>query len=107
MQTVSVSLPTPAVVQAFVEQLATLCGQFDLLSDGYILDARSLMGIFGLDLTKPIQLRIEKSTKENIEGISRFIAETQEQTTAETTTAEPNCVLPQPKTAPAKSQQQP
>lgn len=73
MRTVYVSLPTIETVQNFVERISPLGGQFDLLWDEYILDAKSLMGIFGLDLTKPIELRIEKDTEETMRAIRPFI----------------------------------
>lgn len=75
MRIVYISLPTVEVVQKFVEQISPLDGQFDLLSDEYILDAKSLMGICQLDLTAPIKLRIEKATNENIQAIEHFIVE--------------------------------
>ncbi len=34
-------------------------GQFDLVSGRYIVDAKSIMGIFSLDLSKEITLRVE------------------------------------------------
>jgi len=73
MRTMYISLPTAAAVQKFVEQISRLDGQFDILSDEYILDAKSLMGIFQLDLTRPLKLSIEKATKENIQAIDQFI----------------------------------
>jgi len=60
-------------VQKFVEQISPLEGQFDLLSADYILDAKSLMGIFRLDLTNPIRLCIEKDSKETMQAIKRFL----------------------------------
>ena len=74
MRTVYISLPTAATVQKFVMRISPLEGQFDLLSDEYILDAKSLMGIFKLDLTMPIKLRVEKDTKETLQAIKQFIA---------------------------------
>ena len=76
MRTVYISLPTVEAVQCFVEQISPLSGQFDLLSDDYILDAKSLMGIFQLNLTKPLKLCIEKSTEETMQAIKRFIVNT-------------------------------
>jgi len=75
MTTVNINLPTVAAVQKFVERISPLSGQFDLLSDEYILDAKSLMGIFRFDLTKPIKLRIEKDTAEIMMAIKSFIVD--------------------------------
>jgi len=71
---VNISLPTAEAVQDFVAQISQLGGQFDLLSGKYVLDAKSLMGIFSLDLTKPLTLRIEKDTAGTMQAIERFIA---------------------------------
>jgi len=75
MQIVYISLPTVGTVQKFVERISPLDGQFDLLSDDYILDAKSLMGIFRLDLTMPIKLCIEKATKETMRAVEPFIVD--------------------------------
>lgn len=58
MTTIEIRLPNVQAVQSFVEAISPLNGDFELLHDGYILDARSLMGIFSLDLSQPLQLRV-------------------------------------------------
>ena len=35
---------------------------FDLISGRYVIDAKSIMGIFSLDLSKPIELAIHTET---------------------------------------------
>ncbi len=75
MKTVLISLPTPKTVQEFVKTLSALDGEFDLISGKYILDARSLMGIFTLDLDKPIELKIHNQTNENLNAIRKFEVE--------------------------------
>lgn len=74
MRITKVFLPTTESVQAFVETLTTLEGDFELLSGSYILDARSLMGIFSLDLTHPVDLKIYTDSKENLDALHPFIA---------------------------------
>jgi len=73
MRTVHINLPTAEAVQDFVVQISSLDGQFDLLSNKYVLDAKSLMGIFSLDLSKPLKLRIENDTEKAMQAIERFI----------------------------------
>ena len=72
MRSVYVSLPTVEAVQRFVLQISPLEGNFDLLSGGYVLDAKSLMGILSLDLTEPLNLVIEKDTTETMKIIESF-----------------------------------
>jgi phosphotransferase system HPr-like phosphotransfer protein len=62
-------------VKRFVEIISPLDGNFDLLDRGYIVDARSLMGVFSLNLTRPIKLRIEKDAEVAMRAIEEFIAD--------------------------------
>ena len=75
MRTVYISLPTVESVQSFVGKISGLEGNFDLLSGDYIVDARSLMGIFSLDLSKPLELVVENDTAEAMRAIARFITD--------------------------------
>lgn len=47
-----------------VKKFVSLASQYDfpisLLSDKYKVDAKSIMGIFSLDLSKPVEMQIEK-----------------------------------------------
>ncbi len=45
-------------MKAFVNEISTFDCDFDLVSGRYVIDARSIMGIFSLDLSKPIDLNI-------------------------------------------------
>lgn len=73
MQSVFVRLPSPEVVQSFVEDISGLEGDFDLVAGGYILDARSLMGIFSLDLSQRIELKVYNDTRQNMQAIAKYI----------------------------------
>jgi len=73
MRTVNVYLPKVMTVKKFVESISSMEGDFDLIDGRYVVDARSLMGIFSLDRTKPIQLRIQKDSKNAMQAVERFI----------------------------------
>ncbi|MCR5250234.1 MAG: HPr family phosphocarrier protein [Lachnospiraceae bacterium] len=45
-------------VKAFVNEITKFDCDFDLISGRYVIDAKSIMGIFSLDITKPIELDI-------------------------------------------------
>ena len=75
MRTVNVYLPSVETVQEFVVQISPLEGNFDLLTNSYILDAKSLMGILSLDLSKPLKLAVEKDTEETMRSIGRFLVD--------------------------------
>lgn len=75
MKTVLVSLPSVEKVKEFNTKIFLLEGDFDLGTGRYIVDARSIMGIFSLDLSKPISLTINSDNEEEVvEAIREFIA---------------------------------
>ena len=58
MKTVSISLNSIDKVKAFVNDISKYDFDFDLVSGRYVIDAKSIMGIFSLDLSKPINLNV-------------------------------------------------
>lgn len=54
---VTIRLSTIEDVRNFVEAIRTFDSDIDLISGRYRVDAKSIMGIFSLDLSKPIELR--------------------------------------------------
>ncbi len=67
MQTVQISLNSIDKVKSFVNTLAKFDCDFDLVSGRYVIDAKSIMGLFSLDLSKPIDLNIHAT--EDIDSI--------------------------------------
>ena len=53
-----ISLDSIADVNAFANTIAHFKSEIDLSSGRYIVNAKSIMGIFSLDLSKPIDLNI-------------------------------------------------
>ena len=68
MKTVNVSLNSIDKVKDFVNEVAKYNAEFDLVSGRYVIDAKSIMGIFSLDLSKPIEINIH-SEEDNIDDI--------------------------------------
>ena len=58
MKTVMISLNSIDKVKSFVNDISKFDYDFDLVSGRYVIDAKSIMGIFSLDLSKPIELNI-------------------------------------------------
>lgn len=58
MKTVDISLNSIDKVKTFVNLINRFDYDFDLVSGRYVIDAKSIMGIFSLDLSKPIALNI-------------------------------------------------
>ena len=62
MKTVQISLNSIDKVKSFVNAITQYEYDFDLISGRYVIDAKSIMGIFSLDLSKPIELAIHTET---------------------------------------------
>lgn len=75
MKTVKISLNSIDKVKAFVNDITKFDVDFDLVSGRYVIDAKSIMGIFSLDLSKPIDLNIhaEDGTDEVMEALKPYI----------------------------------
>ena len=67
MKTVQISLNSIDKVKSFVNGITQYSFDFDLISGRYVIDAKSIMGIFSLDLSKPIELAIH--TDEDIDQV--------------------------------------
>ena len=67
MKTVQISLNSIGKVKSFVNAISQFEFDFDLISGRYVIDAKSIMGIFSLDLSKPIDLNIH--AEENVDAV--------------------------------------
>ena len=65
MKTVQISLNSIDKVKSFVNDISKFDCDFDLVSGRYVIDAKSIMGIFSLDLSKPIDLNIHSGDNAN------------------------------------------
>lgn len=77
MKTVSISLNSIDKVKSFVNDITKFDVDFDLVSGRYVIDAKSIMGIFSLDLAKPIELNIhaEDDVDTILEVLKPYIVE--------------------------------
>lgn len=75
MKTVQISLNSIDRVKSFVNTISQFDYDFDLISGRYVIDAKSIMGIFSLDLSKPINLAIhsETDTDEIMEALQPYL----------------------------------
>ncbi len=74
MKTVRISLNSIDKVKSFVNDLAKFDVDFDLVSGRYVIDAKSIMGIFSLDLSKPIDLNIHAEAENTVNEILTVLA---------------------------------
>ncbi len=77
MKTVRVCLDSIDKVKGFVNDISRFNTDFDLISGRYVIDAKSIMGIFSLDLSKPIELTIHESDEmdEILKVIQPYVVE--------------------------------
>ncbi len=73
MKEVNIRLNTVNDVKMFVSEVMKYNCNFDIISDRYIVDAKSIMGIFSLDLSKPLILRIYSENDREITEIENDI----------------------------------
>lgn len=75
MVKVNVKIDTINKVKDFVNLFVACPYDVDLVSGRYVIDAKSIMGIFSLDLSKPIELVIHAdSCDELLEQLKPYIA---------------------------------
>lgn len=74
MKTVTINLGSIDKVKSFVNDITKFDSDFDLVSGRYVIDAKSIMGIFSLDLSKPINLNIhgDEDNAEIMELIKKY-----------------------------------
>ena len=74
MKTVTINLGSIDKVKSFVNDITKFHSDFDLVSGRYVIDAKSIMGIFSLDLSKPINLNIhgDEDNAEIMEVIKKY-----------------------------------
>lgn len=76
MKVCNVDLSTIDTVREFVNIAGRLSCDVDLISGRYIIDAKSIMGVFSLNLSKPIEVHIhDEKESEMIKNVfSKFIS---------------------------------
>ena len=73
MKSYKLDLNSIEKVKGFVAAISNIKGYFDLVSGRYVVDAKSIMGIFSMDLSNSVELRILE-TNEDISEIEKVIA---------------------------------
>lgn len=76
MKSVTIQLNTINDVKQFVNIVSKCDYDVDLISGRYAVDAKSIMGIFSLDISKPIKLEAHSEDTDAFFGeIKAFIAD--------------------------------
>ena len=66
MKSVRISLQMASQVKAFVSVVQKYSYEIDLRSDRYVVDAKSILEIFSLDLSKPIVVEIHSDNCDDL-----------------------------------------
>ena len=77
MKTVQVSLNSIDKIKSFVNSITQFDFDFDLISGRYVIDAKSIMGIFSLDISKPIDLIVHTDADDEdiLAALKPYLAE--------------------------------
>lgn len=70
MRTVTLNLNEISKVQRFVGDISLYEEDIDVIRGKYVIDAKSLLGLFSLDLSKPVDVRIN-SDDDNV--LDKFV----------------------------------
>lgn len=74
MKSVQIRLTMAENVKSFVEIVNRYPYDIDLRSGRYVVDAKSILGIFSLDLSKPIAMEVyEENCGELLEQMKPFL----------------------------------
>jgi len=69
MKHVNIRLSSIQDVRSFVDTVTGFEAEIDLASGRYIVDAKSIMGIFSLDLLHPIKLTVQSDDENTVDEI--------------------------------------
>ena len=61
-----IKLTSISDVQKFVNAVARFSGDVDLQSGRYVVDAKSIMGIFSLDLMQPVEMTVHAESADSL-----------------------------------------
>lgn len=75
MFTVQVLLNNIESVNRFVAKMSEKDYDVDLVSGKYLVNAKSMMGVLSLDLTKPVTVNAETDDESFLEEIKDYMAE--------------------------------
>lgn len=74
MKEATILLQSIEDVKEFNRIVAVYDGDVDLVSGRYVIDAKSIMGIFSLDLSKPINIQVHGDNPDTlIDSLKAFV----------------------------------
>lgn len=70
-----ISLGSIDKVKAFVKDMSRIEGDVLLCVGKYVIDAKSIMGIFSLELSRPLRLEVEDWKEEYAAVVERYLCQ--------------------------------
>ena len=63
-------------VKDFIRMTSMCSGEVAVITDRFIIDGKSIMGLFSLDLSKPVRVEFHGDIPHNVrEGMQKYIIE--------------------------------
>lgn len=78
MREVQIRLENIDKVKNFVSAVSEFNEELDIIRERYVINAKSILGIFSLDLSKPLHFRVhagEERAEEILEAVKEYIIE--------------------------------
>lgn len=72
MQELMIRLNMVNDVKAFIEEVTKIDADVDLQKNRYVVDAKSIMGVFTLDLSEPVKVVIHSDDESLIKPFKRW-----------------------------------
>lgn len=73
MQELMIKLNMVDDVKLFIEEVTNIDADVDLQKNRYVVDAKSIMGVFTLDLSEPVKVVIHSDDESLIETFKRWV----------------------------------
>lgn len=78
MKSLCIALDSIDQVKTFVNEMSCIDCNVFLCSGRYVIDAKSIMGIFSLDLSKPLKAEIENWDEKYMDIFSKYLMDNPE-----------------------------
>lgn len=68
----TIALRSTDEVREFVKEVMLLENEYDLISGKYVIDAKSILGIYSLNLSKPLELVIRGEYSDDLTVLEKY-----------------------------------
>lgn len=68
----TIALRSTEEVREFVKEVMPLENEYDLISGKYVIDAKSILGIYSLNLSKPLELVIHGECSDDLAVLDKY-----------------------------------